>query len=281
MPGLYCVSWPSHHSPTVVAVDAGPGDGLCSYPDGCSGDPRPAHRTGGWNRGTSRAAGGSVEGGRPATRMPWCGPRLWPSPRECRGHQRRRGVGPLCPRPSKGRRRRPVSRRRVRRSPGPPRVPMPPSSTPSIAAGRPLTLPEAIELAFRLQPRLRAQLESIAQARGRSEIVSSTFLPTVAGSYERGRVRPGRRAANRSASTGCRHRDSTSCRASGPCPSASTSGPATSWPSSRSSGCILDFGRRLGRLRAGEARRSTSPGSRPIAPSRRWPTRSPSPTTAS
>ncbi len=47
-----------------------------------------------------------------------------------------------------------------------------------IAAGRPLNLDEAIRLAFRLQPRLRAQLETIAQARGRREIVGSTFLPT-------------------------------------------------------------------------------------------------------
>jgi len=47
-----------------------------------------------------------------------------------------------------------------------------------VAAGRPLNLHEAIALAFRLQPNLRAQLESIALARGRKEIVGSTFLPT-------------------------------------------------------------------------------------------------------
>jgi outer membrane protein len=46
------------------------------------------------------------------------------------------------------------------------------------ASGRPLSLPEAIALAFRHQPRLRAQLETISQARGRQEIVGSTFLPT-------------------------------------------------------------------------------------------------------
>jgi outer membrane protein TolC len=45
-------------------------------------------------------------------------------------------------------------------------------------SGQRLTLPEAIGLAFRRQPRLRAQLESIAQARGRQEIVGATFLPT-------------------------------------------------------------------------------------------------------
>lgn len=54
------------------------------------------------------------------------------------------------------------------------------------AAGRPLTLTEAIELAFRHQPRLRVQLEGIAQARGRREIVASTFLPVVGGSYSVG-----------------------------------------------------------------------------------------------
>jgi outer membrane protein TolC len=58
-----------------------------------------------------------------------------------------------------------------------------------IAAGRPLNLPEAIGLAFSHQPRLRAQLESIAQARGRQEVVGSIFLPTAgvsgsAGGYE-------------------------------------------------------------------------------------------------
>jgi outer membrane protein TolC len=55
-----------------------------------------------------------------------------------------------------------------------------------IAAGRPLTLAEAIELAYRNQPRLRVQLETIAQARGRREIVASTFLPIVGGSYSVG-----------------------------------------------------------------------------------------------
>jgi outer membrane protein TolC len=49
-----------------------------------------------------------------------------------------------------------------------------------------LTLPEAIDMAFRYQPRLRVQLEGIAQARGRQEIVTSTFLPIVGGSYSVG-----------------------------------------------------------------------------------------------
>ena len=54
------------------------------------------------------------------------------------------------------------------------------------AAGRPLTLPEAIALAYRLQPRLRAQLESISQAGSREQIAFSTFLPTVGGRYDVG-----------------------------------------------------------------------------------------------
>jgi outer membrane protein TolC len=54
------------------------------------------------------------------------------------------------------------------------------------ASGNPLTLAEAVELAFRYQPRLRAQLESIAQARGKQQIAFSTFLPTVAVNYDVG-----------------------------------------------------------------------------------------------
>ena len=54
------------------------------------------------------------------------------------------------------------------------------------AAGQPLTLPEAVELAFRTQPRLRAQVETIAQARGQQQIAFSTFLPTAAARYDVG-----------------------------------------------------------------------------------------------
>src|SRR5271157_540222 len=45
------------------------------------------------------------------------------------------------------------------------------------ASGRPLTVSEAIDVAFRSQPRLRAQLETIAQARGLQQIAFSAFLP--------------------------------------------------------------------------------------------------------
>jgi outer membrane protein len=54
------------------------------------------------------------------------------------------------------------------------------------ASGKPLTLPEAIDLAFRSQPRLRAQLESIAQASGAQQIAFSAFLPIVASRYDVG-----------------------------------------------------------------------------------------------
>jgi len=54
------------------------------------------------------------------------------------------------------------------------------------ATGKTLTVAEAVALAFRYQPRLRAQLESIAQARGLEQIVFSTFLPTVAANYDVG-----------------------------------------------------------------------------------------------
>jgi outer membrane protein TolC len=55
-----------------------------------------------------------------------------------------------------------------------------------IANGQPLAVPEAIRMAFRFQPRLHAQLESIAQARGKQEIVFSTFLPLVNAGYHVG-----------------------------------------------------------------------------------------------
>ena len=45
------------------------------------------------------------------------------------------------------------------------------------ASGKPLTVSEAIDVAFRSQPRLRAQLETIDQARGLQQIAFSAFLP--------------------------------------------------------------------------------------------------------
>jgi outer membrane protein TolC len=54
------------------------------------------------------------------------------------------------------------------------------------AAGKPVTLAQAIELAFRFQPRLRAHLEDVAQAHGLQQIAFSTFLPVVAANYDVG-----------------------------------------------------------------------------------------------
>ena len=54
------------------------------------------------------------------------------------------------------------------------------------ANGQPLSLSDAVRQAFRLQPRLRAQLEHIAQARGAQQIAFSAFLPLVAANYDVG-----------------------------------------------------------------------------------------------
>jgi len=55
-----------------------------------------------------------------------------------------------------------------------------------VAEGKPVSLAEAIHMAFRFQPRLHAQLESIAQARGQQQIAFSAFLPLVAANYDVG-----------------------------------------------------------------------------------------------
>jgi outer membrane protein len=59
----------------------------------------------------------------------------------------------------------------------------------SCEPGQALTLPDAIALAFRLQPRLRASLESIQQARGREDIAFAAFLPTLTSAYTVGDFR--------------------------------------------------------------------------------------------
>ncbi len=56
------------------------------------------------------------------------------------------------------------------------------------AALQPLTLPDAIALAFQLQPRLRASLESIQQARGRDDIAFAAFLPSLTSAYSVGGI---------------------------------------------------------------------------------------------
>jgi outer membrane protein TolC len=57
---------------------------------------------------------------------------------------------------------------------------------PSNGVSTTLTLADAVAEAFRLQPRLRASLESIQQARGREDIVFSTFLPMASTGYSVG-----------------------------------------------------------------------------------------------
>src|SRR5262249_30173069 len=51
---------------------------------------------------------------------------------------------------------------------------------------QPLTLAAAVNLAFRLQPRLRASLESIQQAQGKEDIAFAAFLPNVSTGYSVG-----------------------------------------------------------------------------------------------
>jgi outer membrane protein TolC len=51
---------------------------------------------------------------------------------------------------------------------------------------RPLALPDAIALAFQLQPRLRSALESIEQAARRQDIVQAAFLPVATSAYHYG-----------------------------------------------------------------------------------------------
>jgi outer membrane protein len=54
------------------------------------------------------------------------------------------------------------------------------------AIGKLMTLPDAIGLAFQRQPRLRAHLESIEQARGAKGIAQSLFFPTLGTAYSVG-----------------------------------------------------------------------------------------------
>src|SRR3954451_5799913 len=51
---------------------------------------------------------------------------------------------------------------------------------------KPLTLADAVTLAFALQPRLKASLESIEQARGREDIAFAAFLPVLTSAYSVG-----------------------------------------------------------------------------------------------
>src|SRR5262245_34426423 len=62
--------------------------------------------------------------------------------------------------------------------------------SPPVTDGRavpgPLSLPEAIVLAYRLQPRLRVFLEEVVQARGTETIARAPFLPSASAGYSVG-----------------------------------------------------------------------------------------------
>src|SRR5271157_6331117 len=66
------------------------------------------------------------------------------------------------------------------------------------ASGKPLTVSEAIDVAFRAQPRLRAQLETIDQARGLQQIAFSAFLPAAGLRFDGGGFRLGAQGLPRS-----------------------------------------------------------------------------------
>ena len=53
-------------------------------------------------------------------------------------------------------------------------------------AGQTLTVAQAIDMAFRQQPRLRVYLESVEQARRAEDIAFAPFLPMAVASYSMG-----------------------------------------------------------------------------------------------
>jgi outer membrane protein TolC len=69
----------------------------------------------------------------------------------------------------------------------PVRLPTPFDAGAAVCEGsQTLALPEAITMAFQLQPRLRASLESIRQAEGREDIAFAAYLPSVSAAYSVG-----------------------------------------------------------------------------------------------
>jgi outer membrane protein len=71
-----------------------------------------------------------------------------------------------------------------------PTSPSPGAPAPPVTDGRcapgPLALPDAIALAYQLQPRLRVFLEGVEQARGTETVAFAPFLPMVAAGYSVG-----------------------------------------------------------------------------------------------
>ena len=145
-------------------------------------------------------------------------------------------------------------------------------------SGKPLTLAEAIDLAFAFNHVYGPSSRASPRPRGRNRSRSRRFCRLLRAVTMRGDSASGW-GANPFL---CRkaYPDSTSCPASGPSPSASTSGRPSSWPSSRSNGCSWTSAV----VWASTSRndwRVTSPRSRPSGPTRRWPTKSPWRTTTS
>src|SRR5262249_37712512 len=71
-----------------------------------------------------------------------------------------------------------------------PTSPSPGEPAPPVTDGRrasgPLSLPDAIALAYRMQPRLRVFLEGAVQARGVETVALAPFLPTASAGYSVG-----------------------------------------------------------------------------------------------
>ena len=159
-----------------------------------------------------------------------------------------------------------------------PRIPNEASLDEIAATGKPLTLPEAIKLAFRYQPRLHAQVEHVAQARGRSRLhfrrscrwsPRITTLASIAWEW----------VANRfDWERACR--DSTSCLGWEPYPTVSTPGRISSSPSSKFNGCSSTSVAGWV-VTSSPDWRTTSLSFRPTVRTKRWPMTLQSPTTMS
>ncbi len=113
------------------------------------------------------------------------------------------------------------------------------------ATGKPVTLPEAIKLAFRYQPRLHAQVESVAQARGAQQIVFSTFLPMVAANYDVGEYSLG--VGGQTIPLGKGLPGFTFAPGFGALPNGLNAGTNFELAELKVQWLLLDFGRRLGR----------------------------------
>src|SRR5262249_50758666 len=71
-----------------------------------------------------------------------------------------------------------------------PTSPSPGEPAPPVTDGRrasgPLSLPDAIALAYRMQPRLRAFLEGVVRGRGPEQVAVAPFLPAAVAGYSVG-----------------------------------------------------------------------------------------------